>query len=115
MEGGRPFIVSHFPSKKQQKRRRALRTSTEMSCPSPVRALQSAATPMALAAKPMAAMLPKRMGLGTIRYLAIKRELSATVRGRHSDIAQHVIYPSVEIKLGRADRVSESRLESLGQ
>src|SRR6516165_722948 len=66
--GGCPLIVSHFRSKKPAKRRNALRTSTPISCPSPVRCRQSAATATALAARPIAAMLPKRKGLGLNRF-----------------------------------------------
>src|SRR6516165_10012107 len=43
--GGRPLIVSHFRSKKSAKRRNALRTSTPISCPSPVRELLLNAAP----------------------------------------------------------------------
>src|ERR1700719_613072 len=64
--GGRPLIVSHSRSKKPQKRRRAFRTSTAISCPSPVRDLQREAAAMALAAKPIAAIAPNRKLLGII-------------------------------------------------
>src|ERR1700730_12710823 len=64
--GGRPLIFSHFPSKKPQKRIRAFRTSTAMSCPSPVLYLQIAATDTLFAARPSAAIEPQRIRLGII-------------------------------------------------
>src|SRR5437660_12920503 len=59
-------MVSHFPSKNPAKRRSALRTSTEISWPWPVACLQSAATATLLAARPTAASVPNRIGLGRI-------------------------------------------------
>src|SRR6266550_7108655 len=59
-------MVSHFPSKNPAKRRNALRTSTEISWPWPVACLQSAATATLLAARPTAASVPNRIGLGRI-------------------------------------------------
>src|SRR5260370_596745 len=57
-------MVSHFSSKKPQKRRNAFRTSTEISCPSPVVCFQSAASATLLAARPIAPIVPNRMELG---------------------------------------------------
>src|SRR5262249_57313108 len=68
----RPLTVSHLPSKNPQKRRSALRTSTEILCPSPVTCLQRAATATLLAARPIAAIVPNRSELGRIGSLPQK-------------------------------------------
>src|ERR1700752_1356502 len=65
-DGPRPLMVSHLPSKNPQNRLNALRTSTEISWPSPVACFQSAERATLRAAKPIAAAAPKRIELGRI-------------------------------------------------
>ena len=77
----RPLIVSHFPSKNPANRRSALRTSTEISCPSPLVCLQSAASATLLAARPIAAMRPEADRARENRIASGKRELASGVRG----------------------------------
>ena len=91
-------MVSHLPSKKPQNRRSALRTSTWISCPSPVLA-RLGLRPRQTSLQTDRGHGPKPMRAGNDRVLAVERQASSAVRGSQSDVAQHLVRVREQVEL----------------
>ena len=102
----RPLMVSHFPSKNPAKRRNAFRTSTEISCPSPVACLQRPDTRRFLRPDRLRPA-PEADRAWENRIASVKCEFASGVRRFQPDVLQHFICGGVQIEIRRRCRMTQ--------